>query len=105
MVKDLFWKAVNNKENWRWGRVLAEDGQLLLLVRTYGRLQRVTEDMAVMRGRDQASVGEQTISQKYSYDEGEDYESIPLQETRRAGDQRSDSSQAASIPTSTSRAS
>ena len=60
---NLFWKAVNNKENWRQGKVLAEDGKLLL-VRTCGRLQRVTSDMAVKRGRDQASVGKQTNSQK-----------------------------------------
>ena len=38
---NLFWKAVNNKENWRQGKVLAEDGKLLL-VRTCDRLQRVT---------------------------------------------------------------
>ena len=50
---DLFWKAVNNTENWRQGKVLAEDGKLLL-VRTCGRLQGVTSNMAVKRGRDQA---------------------------------------------------
>ena len=50
---DLFWKAVNNTENWRQEKVLAEDGKLLL-VRTCGRLQGVTSNMAVKRGRDQA---------------------------------------------------
>ena len=28
---DLFWKAVNNTENWRQGKVLADDGKLLLV--------------------------------------------------------------------------
>ena len=28
---DLFWRAVNNKENWRQEKVLGEDGKLLLV--------------------------------------------------------------------------
>ena len=45
---DIYWRAVNNTENWMQGKVLAVDGKILW-VRKGSQLYRVSTDMAVKK--------------------------------------------------------